>query len=195
MAGTIELEASRLSSLAGRLLRTAHLDREELKPRTRSTNIHDLVEGVVRRYTAQSRDRQITLSCLCPCGQALADRELLDLALTQLLDNAFKYSLPGSPVSISIGADEGVISVCVQNEGSSIMPQEQERIFERYYRGAEARKLVSGAGLGLYVARKIALSHGGNLSLDKNTSPGTVVFRLKLPLLDSNERCHVPTGH
>jgi two-component system sensor histidine kinase KdpD len=194
MAGMIELETSRLSSLTHRLLRMARLDREEVKPRMRSADIPALVERVVCRYAAQSPEREVTVSCPCPCTEAPADSELLDLALTQLLDNAFKFSLPGSAVTISIGVEEGFITVSVRNEGSSIAPHERDRIFERYYRGAAVRKAVSGAGLGLYVARKIAVAHGGSLTLDKSTCPGTVVFCLKLPALRTgdkiNGQCH-----
>ena len=182
MAEMIELEASRLSSLSSRLLRMARLDREEVKPRMRNTNIPALVENVVQRYVAQCRDCQVAVSCPPQAGRALADRELLDLALTQLLDNAFKYSIPGSPVTVGIAVEEESVMVRVRNEGSSIAVQEQDRIFERFYRGAEVRKLVSGAGLGLYVARKITVAHGGTLSLDKSTSAGVVEFCLKLPV-------------
>jgi two-component system sensor histidine kinase KdpD len=188
MAGMIELEASRLSGLTSRLLRVARLDREEVQPRLRTTDIPALVEGVVRRHAAQFRDRQVAVSCQCQSGQAPADPELLDLALTQLLDNAFKYSLPGSAVTVEIGPEDEYIMVRVRNEGSSIAPHEQERIFERFYRGTDARKLVSGAGLGLHVARKIALAHGGSLVLDKSTPTGTVVFCLKLPRLEEKSR-------
>jgi len=117
--------------------------------------------------------------------EALADRELLDLALTQLLDNAFKYSTSGSAVTVGIDVEEGFIAVRVRNEGSSIAPEERSRVFERFYRGTEARESVSGAGLGLYVARKIANAHGGSLDLDQSTSPGTVVFCLRIPLLQN----------
>jgi two-component system sensor histidine kinase KdpD len=193
MAGMIECEASRLSRLTNRLLRMARLDREEVKPRMRNTDIPALVEGVVRRHAAQFPDRQVAVSCQCHSRQAPADRELLDLALTQLLDNAFKYSIPGSAVAVEIGVEEESITVRVRNEGGSIAPQDQDRIFERFYRGTDARKLVSGAGLGLHVARKIAVAHGGSLVLDKNTSPGTVAFCLKLPVL--NDGSHHVTAN
>jgi len=186
MAGIIDSEASRLGHLTTRLLRMAQLDREEVKPRLRNTNITALVERVVHRYTAQFPDRRIAVNCLGPTSQAPADRELLDLAVTQLLDNAFKYSVPGSAVTVGIGAEEESITVRVQNEGGSIAPQERDRIFERFYRGSHVRRLVSGAGLGLYVARKIAVAHGGNLDLDKSASPGAVVLCLTLPALHSN---------
>jgi two-component system sensor histidine kinase KdpD len=188
MASLIELETSRLSNLTNRLLRMARLDREEVKPRMTGTDIPALVERVVCRYAAQPHERQVTMSCQCPCALALADSELLDLALTQLLDNAFKFSLPGSAVTVGIGVEDGLIAVRVRNEGSSIAPHERDRIFERYYRGADVRKAVSGAGLGLYVARKIVVAHGGSLTLDNNTCPGTVVFCLMLPRLEEKSR-------
>jgi two-component system, OmpR family, sensor histidine kinase KdpD len=191
MAGMVEFEASRLNNLTDRLVRMARLDREEVKPRMRNTDIAAFVERMVHRYTAQSRDRQVAVSCECQPAEAQADRQLLELALTQLLDNAFKYSIPGSAVAVEIGVETGFITIRVRNEGSWIAPQEQDRIFERFYRGSGVRNLVTGAGLGLYVARKIAVAQGGSLDLDKNASPGTVVFRLNLPAVNPNGNLHV----
>ncbi len=193
LASTIELEASRLSSLANRLLRMAGLDREEVKPRMRNTNIQAVVEGAVLRYATQSRDRQVQVTSPGQGSRALADCELLDLAITQLLDNAFKYSIAGSAVTVGTKVEGQFVVIRVGNEGSSIALQEQDRVFERFYRGTSVRGLVSGAGLGLYVARKIAVAHGGSLELDKSTSPGTVVFNLRLSRLNSNG-CHRATA-
>jgi signal transduction histidine kinase len=69
----------------------------------------------------------------------------------------------------------------VANSGSSIPASEQQRIFERFYRGEEARRFTSGSGLGLYVARKIALAHGGQLELDIESLNEGVTFYLALP--------------
>jgi len=185
MGGMIELEAARLNSLTDRLLRMARLDREEVRPRIRSIDAAALAEEVVHRYTTQSRDRRVAVICNSPPGEVPADSQLLDLALTQLLDNAFKYSVAGSPLTVEIGAEADSIAIRVRNEGSSIAPGEQDRIFERFYRGCEVRKLVSGAGLGLYVARKIAIAHGGSLDLEKGELPHAVVFCLRLPAFNN----------
>jgi two-component system, OmpR family, sensor histidine kinase KdpD len=191
MAGIIESEASRLSSLTTRLLRLARLDREEVRPRVRSTNILALVERVTKRFATQFPEWKMAISCQDPGAEAPADRELLDLALTQLLDNAVKYSIPDSAVTIEIEKNEAAITIHVRNEGSFIAPEEQERIFERFYRGTDVRKLISGAGLGLYVARKIVVAHGGRLVLDKKTPAQSVVFSLELPVPVSGGH-HVP---
>jgi two-component system, OmpR family, sensor histidine kinase KdpD len=185
MADMIEVEVSRLSRLTTRLLHTARLDREELKPRLKSVDISRVVERVIHRYRAQSRERRVTVHCPCGSIEVPADRQLLDLALTQLLDNAFKYSLPGSAISVSVQVEEDFITTSVENEGSSIALDEQDRIFERFYRGARVRNLISGTGLGLYVARKIAAAHGGSLDLIKDAPGKGVVFCLKLPVSKS----------
>jgi signal transduction histidine kinase len=115
--------------------------------------------------------------------EVASDRELLTLALTQLLDNAFKYSPHNQPVRISLASQEDTAVVRVSNRGSVVPIAERERIFERFQRGAAARQLAAGAGLGLYVARKIAVAHGGSLHLE-DYAPGELetAFCLKLPI-------------
>jgi len=181
MAAIIESEASRLSELAARLLKLARLDREEVKPKIAGTDISAMVERVVQRYAAQFPERPLSIKSAAAIAEAPADAELLDLAIAQLLDNAFKYSIPDSAVTVEVAAGEDGVTIRVCNEGSFIAPREQERIFERFYRGADVCNLISGAGLGLYVARKIMLAHGGSLVLDKTASAGNIVFCLQLP--------------
>ena len=86
--------------------------------------------------------------------------------MLQLLDNACKYSHSGSAIKIGIELQDESVAVRVWNSGSSIAPSERTRIFERFYRGTEARQVAPGSGLGLYVARKIVQAHGGNLDLE-----------------------------
>jgi two-component system sensor histidine kinase KdpD len=182
MAGMIESEVSRLSRLTTRLLRTARLDREEMKPRLETIDFVPFVERIVQRYTGQSHERRVTVTSRCGAVEVPADRQLLDLALTQLVDNAFKYSPPASAITVSVQAERGFITTSVGNVGNAITPDEGDRIFERFYRGAKVRNLVSGTGLGLYVARKIAGAHGGSLSFIRDGASEGVVFCLKLPI-------------
>jgi signal transduction histidine kinase len=110
-----------------------------------------------------------------------ADANLLQLALAQLLDNACRYSPPGSPVKVRIEPAGDSVAVVVWNSGEPIEAGERELIFERLYRGRRGRHTSSGTGLGLYVARKIALAHGGSLDLEKQPGDDGVSFRLALP--------------
>ena len=165
MAETVENEAARLGKLTSRLLRTARLDREEIKPRMELTDITEVIAHMLNQYSARSQDRRIVLATK-DAVQVLADPALLRLALNQLIENALKYSQAGSTVSIEIERQEGFVAVKVFNNGSSIPFHERGRIFDRFYRGEEAKRSTSGSGLGLYVARKIALAHGGGLDLE-----------------------------
>jgi two-component system sensor histidine kinase SenX3 len=114
---------------------------------------------------------------------------MLGLAIVQLLDNAFRYSPPASTITITVDSVNGFAIVRVTNEGSEILPEEQHRIFDRFYRGA-AGHYASGTGLGLYVAKKIVLAHGGTLQLDTEHVYGQgTTFYLRLPVA-KEERKH-----
>jgi two-component system sensor histidine kinase KdpD len=181
MTETVESEALRLGTLTSRLLRVARLDREEVRPQMEITDLSVVVADVVDQYNRLPTDRRITSTRQGDSVETLADPELLRLALNQLLDNACKYSLPGSEITVAMESQGDMVFVRVANSGSSIPASEQQRIFERFYRGEEARRFTSGSGLGLYVARKIALAHGGQLDLDIERLNEGVTFYLALP--------------
>jgi len=182
MAETVESEAARLGRLTTRLIRTARLEREEVKPWMELIDVAALVAELVEQYTRSSPDRSISVVDRCVSTEVLADPELLRLAISQLLDNACKYSPPDSRVEAAISQAGGYLTLRVSSSGGPIPVEERHRIFDRFYRGAAARRTTSGTGLGLYVARKIALAHGGNLELDTDgpEEKGTA-FRLTLP--------------
>ena len=166
LAEMAELEASRLGRLTSRLLRIARLDREEVKPQLELTDLVELVTHLADEYTERWTDRKFCLAREVPSAEVRADAELLRLAMLQLLDNACKYSHSGSAIKIGVEMQDESVAVRVWNSGSSIAPSERAKIFERFYRGTEARQAAPGSGLGLYVARKIAQAHGGNLDLE-----------------------------
>jgi two-component system OmpR family sensor kinase len=90
-------------------------------------------------------------------------------------------------ITVSIESQNRFVIVRVWNSGSSIASADRARVFERFYRGAETRRLAPGSGLGLYVARKIVTAHGGILDLEKETSASEgTAFRLTVPLAPSN---------
>jgi two-component system, OmpR family, sensor histidine kinase KdpD len=111
-----------------------------------------------------------------------ADRELLGLALRQLLDNALKYSQPNSTIAIE-AASNGAVEITVRNSGSTIPESERPRVLERFYRGAGARN-IPGTGMGLTIVQQIAKAHGGTLTLSSSPQTGTA-FTLSLPRGDA----------
>lgn len=181
LADTVENEAARLGSLTSRLLRTARLDREEVKPKLELINVYSLVSHLAGVYSTRSRDRKIVLTSQREVIEVMADPELLRLTLGQLVENACKYSQPDSTIRIGIEREKDFVAIRVSNSGSGIPQHERHQVFKRFYRGANARNSTSGSGLGLYVARKIALAHGGALDLEPAKPDHGVAFCLKMP--------------
>jgi two-component system sensor histidine kinase KdpD len=184
LAELIEAETSRLSGLTSQVLLTSHLDRNDMKPRLERTDITGLVIGMVDQYSRQCADRKFHVADGMTSAEVLADSDLLELAVRQLLDNACKYSPPGSEVEVSVERGKERAEVRVSNSGKPIRASERARIFERFYRGAEARHLAPGSGLGLYFARQIVCAHGGSMELEDaaSVSEDVTAFRMILPL-------------
>jgi two-component system sensor histidine kinase KdpD len=179
LAEIIETEAARLGNLTTRLLRLARVDREELKPRLLPADAAELAKGSIRRYSKLWPDRKISFREWEDVSEVRIDPELIGLAISQLVENSCRYSWPETNVRIELGAYAGMAAITVWNAGPPIEGDERERIFERFYRGTEARRRAPGSGLGLYVARKIALAHGGDLVLVNDRDE--VGFRLTMP--------------
>jgi two-component system, OmpR family, sensor histidine kinase KdpD len=185
LAAAVESEASRLEQLTTRLVRLARLDRAEVRPQMELIDVADILKALVDQYSRRWPGRRLSLNGITGLT-TLGDPELLRFGLGQLLDNACKYSRPDSDVRVSIESPGELIAVDVWNDGTPIPSNERARIFDRFYRGAEAQKQASGSGLGLYVARKIALAHGGNLELDGPAGAnGGTAFRFTIPLSNS----------
>jgi two-component system, OmpR family, sensor histidine kinase KdpD len=138
--------------------------------------LFEVVEAAIHRFDARLDGRRILANV--PAGLTVdADRGLLALALRQLLDNAVKYSPPGSTIEVQVSTN-GAVEITVRNSGSTIPERELSRAVERFYRGANARS-VPGSGLGLSIVQQIAQAHGGQLRFS-NWEEGTSVT-LTLP--------------
>ena len=109
------------------------------------------------------------------------DRRRLAEVLQNLLDNAVQYTPSGGGITVSASSDGDEVEFTVSDTGIGIPKVDQPRIFERFYRGTDTRKLITGTGLGLYIARKIAVAHWGSLILENDGPAQTVAFCLKLP--------------
>jgi two-component system sensor histidine kinase KdpD len=110
-----------------------------------------------------------------------ADPHLIQIVMTQLLDNALKYSPPDSPIEIEVRTTGSHATVMVRNEGAALDDDERGRIFDKFYRGRESRGRIEGTGMGLAIARTIVESHGGEIEA-RNDSQGRIVFEFSLPL-------------
>jgi two-component system sensor histidine kinase KdpD len=180
LAALIDEQAEHLNRLTSELLQMAKIDAAEIRLRRERLSVLTLIEDVLARYREQLQGRSVSVSDSAAPLEILGDREILAAALEQIVDNAFKYSTPGSPVSVTAEEKLGEIVISIQNEGPPIPATERERIFERFYRAEESRHRASGTGLGLSIVKKAAEAHGGRTWVVSEERAGTTFF-LALP--------------
>jgi two-component system sensor histidine kinase KdpD len=102
-------------------------------------------------------------------------------SLAQIVDNAVKYSEPGSPIDINLWLKASSMTLQVRSKGLVIAPVDRESIFERFYRAPETHHLPAGTGLGLSIVKKIVEAHHGRVWAESETGYGTS-FSISLPL-------------
>ena len=113
---------------------------------------------------------------------ALADESALSLVISNLMENACKYSSPGSEVVLKAQVSDKELVLSVSDQGDSIPVEEKQRIFEKFYRiGEEKTRKTKGSGLGLYITKLIVKWHGGEIVVKDNQPKGTK-FVVRLPL-------------
>jgi len=110
----------------------------------------------------------------------LADAELIGLTIRQLLTNALKYANPESPIIVKAQAAKEVVTISVKDLGPGILPTDQKRIFEKYYRVKDNTDRIPGTGMGLAIARNIVEAHGGKIWVESALGQGSE-FHFTLP--------------
>jgi signal transduction histidine kinase len=168
-----------MSRLVGDLLTLARADAGQHLPKM-SVEVAPLVREVARQARFLG-DGQIEVS-LGEVDEArvLGDPDHLKQLLLILADNAVKYTPPGGRVSLAARRENGQLELEVADTGVGISPQDQGRIFERFYRADPARS-PGGAGLGLAIARWIAEEHGGSVEVQSGLGRGSL-FTVRLPV-------------
>jgi signal transduction histidine kinase len=176
----IEHETQRLAELVSDVLDTSRIEAGSFSYSFADVDLAELVlESAAAAQTGQDEVR-INSSVHRPLPLVRGDRERLRQVLTNLLDNAVKYSPTGGEVEVEALAENGRINVEVRDRGPGVSPEHQALIFEKFGR-VSGDQSKPGTGLGLFIARSIAEAHGG--SLDVHSRPGSgVVFRLALPV-------------
>lgn len=172
-------EADRLKDLIDDAVEMARVDTANIDVHLELSNLEEIVREVIATMKTEIEDRKLELTCDGHLPEIGADRRLLKLALKQLLGNALKYSPFGTPVTIRLREVDGMITAEVTNRGPGIPVQEQDRIFERFYRSPSVREQIPGSGLGLSIAYSIVQAHHGDLRVTSN--PGETTFRMSLP--------------
>jgi two-component system sensor histidine kinase KdpD len=179
MAQVIEEEADRLEKMIGESLQFARIESHRVNPRIEACSLREITEKVISRLARYLAGRELVIDVRDDLPPVRGDRFLLERMLFEVVDNAWKYSRPGSRIGIEAVARENIVSLTVRSHGDEIAHNERELIFAKFYRGAVHRSLIEGTGVGLAIARAIAEAHQGEIRLE--SEPGGHAFRFSLP--------------
>jgi signal transduction histidine kinase len=164
---SIEQQATRMSDMVAELLDASRIQRGTFEIQPRLVDLEGLARRVVEQRAQGLERHELRLEADPVALVGRWDPQRLEQVIRDLIDNAIRYSPDGGVVSVRIWHADHFAHLCVRDEGIGIPPEERERIFAPFYRGAEARRRsLSGLGLGLFVSRTIVEALGGRLWLD-----------------------------
>ena len=170
-------EADHLLATFRALLRIARLESGTHDREWSEIDLHGLLQDAWELYQAVGEEKDIAVHLGRASGHLRGDRDLLFQALSNLLDNAIKYSPPGSEVTLDATEDPEAVTLSVADRGPGIPAVEHEKVLDRFYRSASVTG-IPGSGLGLALVNAIAKQHGGQLQLSDNTPGLRVTLRL-----------------
>ena len=165
-------EADRLSGLVSEAIQMARIEAGQVRLQLEETHIAELLEAVLTKMKSVLEDRPITIDIAPHLPPVMIDREMMEMTVRQLLDNALKYSPAGTPLTLSAALENGQVVTRVADRGPGIAQSELSRIFGKFYRAKDLRNQVPGAGLGLAIARAVVTAHAGVIWAESQPSEG-----------------------
>jgi two-component system sensor histidine kinase KdpD len=176
LVALIDEQAGLLGDLTTRLLTTARLDAGEVSIHAVPVGVAPLIEEVVASLGDRLASMKVDLDIPDERLVLECDRQLMVMLLTQYIDNACKYSIFGSTITIRAVKSRAEIVFSVRSFGQVIPINDRERIFDRYYRSTTYSNRAAGTGIGLSVAKRVALIHGGSVWVTSDDTEGTTFF-------------------
>ena len=175
-------EAKRMTALVNDILTLSRLDESEragdraLVGAEQTVDLHRVALDVVRHLEHPAEAAGVTLVCEGESAQVTGVPRLLDELIYNLCDNAIRYNHAGGRVSVWVGHEAGAPVVRVSDTGTGIAPEQQAKVFERFYRVDKSRsRAMGGTGLGLAIVKHAATFHGASIELESALGEGTTI--------------------
>ena len=160
--------------LTNNILVAAQLESNNFKAEKEELDLTALLKDCIRQFSNRFPERDFTEEIEADTD-IKGDSLLLQMLINNLLENAAKYSPKGSPISTSLKKYRSGIELQIKDEGIGIDQAEKDKIFNKFYRiGSEATRKAKGTGLGLYLCRKIAKDHNGDITMTNNEPQGSI---------------------
>jgi len=179
---TINHHAERLEALVSDLLEVTRLEAGQVTLVRQPTDLRRIVERVVQSFAPllQNRRQSIALDLPPHLPPVFVDRRRMEQVLNNLLSNAHKFTPKGGHIRVTVQEKGDVVEVRVQDNGPGIPPEEQERIFDKFYVVTDGHR-QAGVGLGLYIARQFVALHGGRIWVESQPGAGST-FCFTVPI-------------
>ncbi len=187
----IEREADRLNRLVGNLLDMTRIEGGALKPEKEWYPIDELINDVLGHMQLSLQGREVHTDIPDDLPPVELDYLQMDQVLTNLLENALRYTPPASPIEVSVQMVDEQMMVSIADRGPGIPPADIERVFDKFYRvlNVAHKKNIIGSGLGLSVCRGLVEAHGGHIWAENRAGGGTI-FRFTLPVRKVEGQLH-----
>lgn len=180
--GAIEEESDRLSRLVSRLLYTTRLEANAVSLNLMLIDLPKESQRVAKRLAELDETHELLVSFPGDFPAVMGDPEKISEVLTNLIENAMKFSPHGGTITIEGAVAGGEVAIAVADQGIGIPPTEQAYIFERFYRVADSGAGAQpGTGLGLHICRLLVQAHGGRIWVESNSGEGSR-FTFTLPI-------------
>ncbi len=176
LVALIDEQTGLLGDLTTRLLTTARLDAGEVAIHATPVGVGSLIEEVVASLADRLASMKVAIDLADDDLVLCCDRDLMVMMLTQYIDNACKYSIFGTTITIRVVHANAETIFSVHSFGPEIPMADRERIFDRYYRSSTYSNRAPGTGIGLSVAKRVALIHGGYVWVTSDEIEGTTFF-------------------
>lgn len=180
----VQKEAARMADMVSELISLSKLQGAEALPEMEPLDLDEVIDEAITRnqLAADSHHNQLTRGDSAGV-KVMGDKSLLVTAISNLISNAIHYSPDDLPVSVTqkvVG--EKVVHIRVTDRGIGIAPEDQKRVFERFFRVDKARsRQTGGTGLGLAIVKHVVANHGGNIKLWSRPGTGST-FTIELPI-------------
>ncbi len=169
-------EAQRLIALVSDIMKISELDEGAVPIEKEDVDIYELSKDIVKRLTPVASKRNIILNVIGDTAYVHGAKKILDEMIYNLCDNAIKYNKENGTVDVIINTTDSKVSLTVRDTGIGIPAQEQNRVFERFYRVDKSHsKLVGGTGLGLAIVKHGAMHHNAQVEIDSEVDKGTII--------------------
>ncbi|HYQ29288.1 MAG TPA: ATP-binding protein [Polyangiaceae bacterium] len=173
-------EAERLDGLLRNLLAITRVETGELRLQVLPASLDEVLTDTLRRLEHRLVGRNVTLNAQRGLPLVDLDVRLFEQALLNVLDNALRYSPPGSPLTIETQQLDCRVQICISDSGVGVAPEDRQLVFEKFRRGSNAPRSDGGVGLGLTICRAVLRAHGGEITMDAAAGGGALVT-LSLP--------------